>query len=63
MNIKNNGYSLAVTKLLGAAKWDLMLQSGIEGILYGIFGAVLAEIMATALNYRYVFKSGLRVQL
>jgi len=105
MNIKNNGYSLAVTKLLGAAKWDLMLQSGIEGILYGIFGivvgeasgvmlgwimtkgmnnmvgwnlrfavspyillafgagflcmAVLAEIMATALNYRYVFKSAL----
>ncbi len=51
MNIKNNGYSLSVTKLLGATKRNLMLQSGIEGILYGIFGILIGEVSGVLLGW------------
>lgn len=51
MSIKNNGYSLAVTKLLGATNRNLTLQNGIEGILYGIFGLIVGEISGSLLGW------------
>lgn len=58
MGIKNNSYSLAITKYLGATSRSLMLQNVIEGILYGIFcvitgecsGALLGWIMTGSVN-------------
>lgn len=51
MSIRNNGYSLTVTKLLGATNRNLMLQSGMEGILYGLFGIIVGEISGSLLGW------------
>ncbi len=51
MNIKNNEYSLSVTKLLGATNRKLTLQNGIEGILYGIFSIIIGEISGALLGW------------
>ena len=50
MNIKNNSYSLAVTKLIGATNRSLIVQSSIEGILYGTFGVVVGTAAGAMLN-------------
>lgn len=51
MNIKNNSYSLAVTKLIGATSRNLIVQSSIEGILYGVFGAAAGTAAGIVLNF------------
>ena len=51
MNIRNNVYSLTVTKLLGATNRDIMLQSGMEGILYGFFGIIAGEVSGSLLGW------------
>ncbi|CAB1245704.1 Putative ABC-type transport system involved in lysophospholipase L1 biosynthesis, permease component [Ruminococcaceae bacterium BL-4] len=50
MAIKNNQYSLSVMKLLGATNRNLVLQSGIEGIIYGTFSSVFGIIAGILLN-------------
>lgn len=51
MNIKNNEYSLGVTKLLGATNRNLMLQNAIEGVIYGVYGAVVGEAAGVPLGW------------
>lgn len=52
MSIKNNEYSLSVTRLLGATGRNLILQNGIEGIIYGIFSMLVGEIAGMMLNWK-----------
>lgn len=51
MNIKNNQYSISVSKLLGATNADLLWQNSLEGVLYGFFGAVVGVIAGIILDY------------
>ena len=50
MNQKNSQTALSITKLLGATSQNLVTQSGIEGIVYGIFGAVVGLASGGVLN-------------
>lgn len=50
MNIKNNQYTLSVIKLLGATGRNLVLQSIIEGLIYGLFSAVVGIFSGIILN-------------
>ncbi len=51
MNIKNNQYTLSVTKLLGATGRNLVIQSSIEGIIYGIFSSAAGILTGIVLNF------------
>lgn len=50
MNIKNSETALSITKLLGATGRNLVTQSGIEGIIYGLFGVIIGLSGGVVLN-------------
>lgn len=50
MNQKNSQTALSITKLLGATGHNLVTQSSIEGIIYGVFGTAVGLSAGSALN-------------
>lgn len=50
MNRKNSQTALSITKLLGATGHNLVAQSSIEGIIYGIFGTAVGLSAGSSLN-------------
>ena len=50
MNIKNSQTALSITKLLGATGRNLVTQSGIEGVIYGVFGVAVGLSGGVVLN-------------